>query len=419
MTKKELSWAMYDWANSVFFTTVVAGFFPVFFKKYWSTEGTVLDSTARLGVVLTISGFLIAISSPLLGVLSDYRRFKKKFLFMYTILGSLATVGLYFVPQGDWSTAALLYGIALFFCSAGSVYYDSLLVSVTRSDRFDKISSYGYAMGYLGGAILFIFNLMMYQNPSWFGITDGTTGVRLSFITVGIWWTLFSLPLMFNVPEPDLNHEFDRIPLGQLLSKSVSELNKTFLEIFKNKNLFYFVLAYWFYIDGVGTVISMAVDFGMSLDFDSGDLIKALLLTQIVGFPAAFIVGKWASVWGNKRIILFCIFLYSIIVVGASLMSSPVHFFILAAVIGCAQGGIQALSRSFFAQLVPREKSGEYFGFFNLLGKFASIVGPLLMAIAARMTNQPQYTILSLLILFVMGFYFLLKVKNPQQKPQG
>ena len=414
MTKKELSWTMYDWANSVFFTTIVAGFFPVFFKKYWSTEGSVLDSTSRLGVVLTVSGFLIAVTSPLLGVLSDYRRLKKKFLFVYTVLGSLASVGLYWVPQGDWSSAALLYGVALFFCSAGSVYYDSLLVSVTQPERYDKISSYGYAMGYLGGAILFIVNLMMYQNPSWFGIADGTIGVRLSFVTVGVWWTIFSLPLMFNVPEPDLNHKLDQWPIKKLLLKSVTELNQTFLEIFKNKNIFYFVLAYWFYIDGVGTVISMAVDFGMSLGFDSGDLIKALLLTQIIGFPAAFIVGHWANKWGNKLIILVCIVLYAGIVIGASLMKSPVHFFILAALIGCAQGGIQALSRSFYAQLVPQDKAGEYFGFFNLLGKFASVIGPLLMAAAARVVSQPQYTILSLLALFAAGFYYLLKVKSPQ-----
>ena len=415
MNKKVISWCMYDWANSVFFTTVVAGFFPIFFKQYWNTESTVTLSTERLGWVLAVTGFLMAILSPLLGVISDHRRSKKKLLFIFMCFGAVSTFGLFFVPQGDWLSASLLYGAALFFCSASCVFYDSLLVSVTTPDKYDAVSSNGFSAGYLGGGLLFVVNILMYQHPSWFGLSSGAEGVRYSFITVAVWWFIFSLPLMKNVEEPEITSYEKSQPLGSLVKKSVIELHKTFLEIFKQKNIFYFVLAYWFYIDGVGTVISMAVDFGMSMGFEASDLITALLLTQFVGFPMAYLAGRFSEKFGNRNIILFCLGIYAIVIFAASQMSLPWHFYAIAACIGAAQGGVQALSRSLFAQLIPPEKSGEYFGFFNLLGKFAAIIGPLLMAMTARFTSSPQKTILSLLILFIFGAYFLTKVQNKTQ----
>lgn len=408
---------MYDWANSVFFTTVVAGFFPVFFKQYWNTESSVSVSTERLGWVLAATGFLMAILSPLLGVISDYRRSKKKLLFIFMCLGALATLGLYFVPQGDWLSAALLYGVALFFCSASCVFYDSLLVAVTTPDKYDAVSANGFSAGYLGGGLLFVINILMFQNPEWFGFKDGAVGVRFSFITVAIWWFLFTLPLMKYVEEPDVDSTLSQKSFMSLLKDSIRELNKTFREIFKQKNIFYFVLAYWFYIDGVGTVISMAVDFGMSMGFAAGDLIKALLVTQFVGFPAAYFAGKFSDKFGNRNIILVCLMIYVVVVIGASQMSLPWHFYLMAGLIGLSQGGVQALSRSLFAQLIPAEKSGEYFGFFNLLGKFAAIIGPILMSMTARVTSNPQKTILSLIILFVLGAYFLTKVQIVRNKP--
>lgn len=408
---------MYDWANSVFFTTVVAGFFPVFFKQYWNTESSVSVSTERLGWVLAATGFLMAILSPLLGVISDYRRAKKKLLFVFMCLGALATLGLYFVPQGDWQSAALLYGVALFFCSASCVFYDSLLVSVTTPDKYDSVSANGFSAGYLGGGILFVINILMFQNPEWFGFKDGAVGVRFSFITVAVWWFLFTLPLMKYVDEPEVDSTFSQKSFLNLVKDSVRELNHTFLDIFKQKNIFYFVIAYWFYIDGVGTVISMAVDFGMSMGFAAGDLIKALLVTQFVGVPAAYFAGKFSDQFGNRNIILACLLVYVVVVIGASQMSLPWHFYLMAGLIGLSQGGVQALSRSLFAQLIPAEKSGEYFGFFNLLGKFAAIIGPVLMSVTARVTSSPQKTILSLIILFVLGAYFLTKVRIVRHEP--
>jgi len=408
MNKKIFSWAMYDWANSVFFTTVMAGFFPVFFKKYWNTEATVLQSTERLGLLLAIAGFILALLSPLLGVISDYRRSKKKFLFGFMFIGVLANAALFWVPQGEWFLAALSYGIAFFCCSASCVFYDSLLSGVAKPEQYNKVSSLGYSLGYLAGALLLVVNVLMYQKPELFGFVDAVQGVKYSFLTVSVWWFLFTFPLMLNVPEPEAPSSTDSIL--KLLKKSIHELNHTFLDLAKNRNILFFILAYWFYIDGVSTVMTMAVDFGVSLGFDSGDLIKALLITQFVGFPAAYFAGYLANRWNSKSIIAIGLVVYLCVVVGASYMSQPWHFYLMAFMIGLSQGGVQALSRSTFAYLTPAEKSGEYFGFFNLLGKFASVIGPLLMAGSARLVSDPQKTILSLSILFVFGLYFLSKV---------
>lgn len=412
MDKKIFSWALYDWANSVFFTTVMAGFFPVFFKLYWALGVKPTQSTEMLGWILAASGFLLAILSPTLGVISDKRRSKKKLLFVTMVMGVILTIGLFFVKQGDYYTPSWLYGGALFFCSASCVFYDSLMVSVARKDQYDFVSSLGYSFGYLGGGILFAINVLMSLKPDLFGIPNPVMAVKWSFVTVGVWWFLFTLPLMKWVPEPE--SETDDRGIIQLTKVTFIELKDTLFEIFQNKNLFYFIVAYWLYIDGVFTVMSMAVDFGMSLGLDSQDLIKALLITQFVGFPAAYLFGVLAKKVCNRNLILVCLAIYFFTIYFATQLQSAMHFYILAGVIGLSQGGVQALSRSLFAQLIPEGKSGEYFGFFNLLGKFAAVMGPALVAISARFTDDPRKPMLSLLILITLGSVFLFKVKKPQ-----
>ncbi len=411
MNKKIFSWALYDWANSVFFTTVMAGFFPVFFKMYWALGVKPSVSTERLGWILSISGFLLAVLSPTLGVISDKRRMKKKLLFSTMVLGAFLTIGLYFVKQGDWSTPALLYGMALFMCSASCVFYDSLMTSVCREDQYDFVSSLGFSLGYLGGGLLFALNVVMFLKPELFGIANPIQAVKWSFVTVGIWWFIFTIPLMRNVPEPET--ELDSKGILHLTLATIVELKQTFRAIFQNKNLFYFILAYWFYIDGVFTVMSMAVDFGMSLGLEPQDLIKALLITQFVGFPSAFAFGMLAKKVSNRNLILICLGVYFFAIIAATQMTEALHFYMLAGVIGLTQGGVQALSRSLFAQLIPENKSGEYFGFFNLLGKFASVLGPALIALFARFTQDNRQAMLSLLILITLGSVILLKVKKP------
>lgn len=412
MNKKIFSWALYDWANSVFFTTVMAGFFPVFFKMYWALGVKPSVSTERLGWILSASGFLLAILSPTLGVISDKKRLKKKLLFFTMVLGALMTIGLFFVKQGDWGTPSWLYGWALFMCSASCVFYDSLMVSVCRKDQYDFVSSLGYSLGYLGGGLLFALNVVMFLKPDFFGIANPITAVKWSFVTVGIWWFVFTLPLMRWVPEPET--EIDDRGIVDLTNATLVELKQTLSDIFQNKNLFYFILAYWLYIDGVFTVMSMAVDFGMSLGLDAQDLIKALLITQFVGFPSAYLFGTAAKTVSNRNLILVCLGIYAITILAATQLQTAMHFYILAGVIGLSQGGVQALSRSLFAQMIPENKSGEYFGFFNLLGKFAAVIGPALIAIFARLTDDPRQTMLSLLILIILGAIFLFKVQKPK-----
>lgn len=410
MTKKIFSWALYDWANSVFFTTVMSGFFPVFFKQYWGLGVSPTLTTARLGLILSISGFVLAILSPTLGVLSDKKRLKKKLLFITMCMGSLFTLGLFFVQQGDWATSALLYGIALFMCSASCVFYDSLMMSVCHYDQVDFVSAFGFSLGYLGGGLLFSLNVVMFLNPQWFGIANPIEAVKWSFVTVAVWWFVFTMPLMFNVSEPAT--EISNKNVLHLTQETFYELKKTIFEIFQNKKLFYFLLAYWFYIDGVFTVMSMAVDFGMSIGLDSSELIKALLITQFVGFPSAYLFGFLAKYVNNTKLILFSLFVYAVAIMAASQMTTSTHFYILAITIGFAQGAVQALSRSQFAKLIPKDKTGEYFGFYNLLGKFASILGPALIAIAAHITSDSRKAILSLLLLIGIGGACLYRVQS-------
>lgn len=412
MNKKIFAWALYDWANSVFFTTVMAGFFPVFFKMYWALGVKPSVSTERLGWVLSVSGFLLAVLSPTLGVISDKKRLKKKLLFITMVFGALLTMGLFFVRQGDWNTPSWLYGFALFFCSASCVFYDSLMPSVCREDQYDFVSSLGYSLGYLGGGILFAFNVFMFLSPATFGIPNPITAVKWSFITVAVWWFLFTLPLMKWVPEPET--AIDNKGIVDLSIATMYELKQTIKDIFQNKNLFFFILAYWFYIDGVFTVMSMAVDFGMSLGLDPQDLIKALLITQFVGFPSAYAFGMMARKVSNRNLILVCLGIYFVTIILATQMQTAAHFYVMAGIIGLSQGGVQALSRSLFAQLIPENKAGEYFGFFNLLGKFAAVLGPALVAIFARFTEDPRQTMLSLLILITLGGGILLRVKKPR-----
>lgn len=409
-----ISWILYDCANSVFYTTVMAGFFPIFFKKYWSLGADESLSTQRLGWILALSGFILAVMSPLLGVISDKKKYKKILLGSFMILGVLSTLALSFVPQGQWYPAAIIYGFALLFCTASTIFYDSLLVSVCESEDYDMVSSLGYAFGYLAGGVLFAVNVLMYLKPELFGISSPTAAVLLSFVTVALWWFLFSLPILFFVKEP--THELSDEKVSLLLKHSLLQLRHTASKIYTHKNLFYFLIAYWFYIDGVSTVMAMAVDFGVAIHLDSGSLIKALLLVQFVGFPSSYLAGKLAHKFTSREVILGSIFIYILAVLGASQMKTEMHFYIMACSIGLAQGSIQALSRSLFAQLIPADNAGEYFGFFNLLGKFASVLGPILMAVSTILFKNAQYAILSLLLLFVIGFYYLLKVRLQTEK---
>lgn len=413
--KKVLSWGFYDWANSAYSTTVMAGFFPVFFKHFWSQGASAVDTTAKLATTVSISSLAIALISPTLGAIADDRHQKKSFLIFFMFIGVIMTAMLAYIPAGEWFKAALVYGIGMMAFNASSVFCDALLPFVARKENLDFASSLGYSMGYLGGGLLFALNVVMYLKPEMFGIESGTAAVQLSFLSVAVWWFVFSLPLLFNVHEPKVVNSNQESWI-KLTDKAVVSLGKTLKEIRQDKNLFTFMLAFWLYIDGVYTLITMAVDYGISLNFQSQDLIAALLITQFVGFPATYVFGIIAKKWGCRKPILFCIFIYAMTVVLATQMSTPIHFYLLAGTIGLVQGGVQSLSRSLFAKMISEEKSGEYFGFMNLIGKFASVIGPVIVALTVLIVRKSEYGLLGLILLFGAGGFLLMKVEEPSFK---
>jgi len=409
--RKVFSWVLYDWANSAFATTVMAGFFPVFFKKYWSAGTDLNFSTYQLGLANSFSSLILALLSPILGAIADQGSVKKKALIVFTSLGIVMTGALSLVAQGDWQSAVILYMLAHIGFSGSNAFYDSLIVFVAPSQDTNRVSALGFSLGYLGGGVLFAINVVMTLKPELFGLRDAGQAVQVSFLTVSAWWALFTLPLLLFVEEKK------RPGIGylQMANGGFRQVFLTFKEIRLLKNLGLFLLAYFFYIDGVNTIIAMAVDYGMALGFPSESLIVALLITQWVGFPAALLYGQLAHRIGARKGLYLAIIVYCGVCVFGYFMNSPTHFYVLAMVIGLVQGGIQSLSRSVFAHMIPRDKSGEYFGFFNMLGKFSSMMGPFLVGWVSLATQNSRLSLLSIILLFVIGSIFLAFVKMPPE----
>ena len=407
------SWAFYDWANSAYSTTVMAGFFPLFFKEYWADPHNPSQSTFYLGMANSIASMVVAALAPLLGSVADQGSAKKKFLTFFAFLGVIMTGGLWMVAQGNWQMAVLFYVIATIGFASGNVFYDALLPGLASEERVDAVSSLGFGLGYLGGGLLFLVNVFMYLKPELFGIPDGATAIKLSFLSVAVWWAVFTIPLILFVPEPK---NYETIDFNNAIRMGWVQLVQTFKEIRNMKVVGTFLLAYWFYIDGVDTIIRMAVDYGMSLNFPGESLIIALLIVQFVAFPAALIYGWLASKIGAKTGIMVGITAYSFITLLGYFMTEAWHFYVLAILIGLFMGGIQALSRSLYTRIIPPDKSAEFFGFYNMLGKFAAIIGPALMGTIALVTGSARLSILSILLLFILGAFFLNKVDVKEGK---
>jgi len=407
------SWAFYDWANSAYSTTVMAGFFPLFFKEYWADPNNPTHSTFYLGMANSIASLVVAALAPLLGSVADQGSAKKKFLILFAFLGVIMTGGLWMVAQGNWQMAVFFYVLATIGFASGNVFYDALLPGLASEERVDVVSSLGFGLGYLGGGLLFLVNVFMYLKPEIFGIPDGATAIKLSFLSVAVWWAVFTIPLILFVPEPK---NYDTVDFKNAVRMGWIQLVQTFKEIRNMKVVGTFLLAYWFYIDGVDTIIRMAVDYGMSLNFPGESLIIALLIVQFVAFPAALIYGWLASKIGTKTAIMVGIIAYSFITLLGYFMTEAWHFYVLAILIGLFMGGIQALSRSLYTRIIPPDKSAEFFGFYNMLGKFAAIIGPALMGTIALVTGSARLSILSILLLFILGAFFLNKVDIEEGK---
>lgn len=395
-----VSWALYDWANSAFATTVMAGFFPVFFKSYWSGGADVTASSFRLGLANSAAGIVIMVLAPLLGAIADKGGARKKFLLFFTAMGVVMTGALYFVEQGAWELAVLLYVVASIGFAGGNIFYDALIVVVSPEKKLDVVSALGFALGYLGGGMLFALNVAMTLWPQTFGLADAAQAVQISFVMVAIWWAVFTIPVMLFVKEPRAT---ERLGVAQVVVGGLRQLVTTFHEIRRLRMLFLFLIAYWCYIDAVDTIIRMAVDYGLSLGFDAKNLIVALLITQFVGFPAALVFGKLGERFGAKTGVLIAIAVYIGITLWAIAMDKVAEFYVLAAIIGLVQGGIQSLSRSLYASMIPVDKAAEFFGFYNMLGKFATVLGPVLMGVVGVLAGNPRWSLLAVVGLFLAG----------------
>ena len=409
INKEVWSWAFYDWANSAFATTVMAGFFPIFFKSFWAEDLTGPESSAWLGTANSVSGLVIVCIAPFLGALADITNKKKLFLGLFAFLGIITTGSLFFIAQGMWVTAMIIYIFACIGFSGGNVFYDSLLINVSSDQNRNRVSALGYSLGYLGGGFLFVLNVAMYQSPEFFGLKSITEAVLFSFLSVSVWWGVFSIPIFRFVNEDPINKV--EIKVSNLFIQSLQRVISTFKDIRQYKTLSLFLLAYWLYMDGVDTIVRMALAYGADIGLDASDMILALIITQFVGFPATILYGILGDKLGLKLMLSVGIIGYIFVTIFSIFITNISGFYFLATIIGLFQGGVQSISRTIFSQLIPPEKSTEFFGFYNLVGKSAVVFGPILVGWIAYIFDNPDYGILSLLLLFVPGLLVLWRVK--------
>ena len=412
LSKQAWRWAFYDWANSAFATTVMAGFFPIFFKSYWATDLTDAESTFVIGSANSIVGLLIAVSAPVMGAFADAGNSKKTLLLTFAVLGIISTGYLFFIPESSWKFAIIFYSVGVIGFSGGNIFYDALLVSVAEDKDRNRVSSLGFSLGYLGGGLLFLLNVLMFSFPNLFGLSSQIEAVLWSFLSVSIWWSIFTVPLITGVKEPQINNKNNGFIVTS--KEAFKSLYATARSIKQYRSAVVFLLAYFLYMDGVDTIIRMATSYGSDIGLSAQSMIGALLLTQFIGFPATLVFGNYSDRFGHKQTLTFAIIIYIGVVIFSSQMDSAVEFFIMASVIGLVQGGVQAISRSFFSTLIPENKAAEFFGFYNFIGKSSVFIGPFMVSGIALLTDNPSLGILSLLLLFVPGLILLRRV--PESK---
>jgi UMF1 family MFS transporter len=396
------AWALTAWANHAFVTTVLVGLFPIFFDQYWAVALPGTTSTFFLGLTNSSASLIVMLLAPWLGALADRRGRKRRWFGICTAIGALATALLAVLGAGRWGWALAVFGLASMGFFAGSSFQDALIMQVSEPSESNRVSSLGYALGYLGGGLLFLGNVLMVLHPQWLHLASAAAATRIAFIDVACWWVLFTLPLFRYVSEPP--------PTDELAGWR--ELWSTIRTVLRDRPVLNFLLAYWLYIDGIATVQQMAVDFGVKLGFSTATLIQALLLVQFIAFPFALLFGRLADRIGSKRAIYLGLAVFTAVTVFAYFMHAQWQFYVLAAVVGTVQGGVQALSRSYFARLIPAQRAGEYFGFYNMLAKFAAVLGPLLMGLVAILTGNQRLSILVLALFFILGAWLLARVPD-------
>ena len=397
------AWVMYDWANSAVQTTIIAAVFPIYFQKVAAAgmEGPV--ATSRFAWATTWAILIVAILAPLLGAIADYAAVKKKFLAVFLAIGAAAIAAMFFISRGEWLFALVLFVLANVGVAGSIVFYESLLPHIVSDEELDRVSAAGYAIGYLGGGVLLAINIVMMGNPSWFGLPDRDTAVRASLASVAVWWVVFAIPLFRRVPEPARRLEASERTDGNPVIIGARRLAGTFRELRRYRQAFMLLLAFLIYNDGIQTIIRMATTYGAEIGIDENAMIAALMITQFVGLPCAFLFGMFAERIGAKRAIFIGLMVYAAITVLGYFMTTATHFYLLAFLVGTVQGGTQALSRSLFASMIPKHKSSEFFAFFGVFERYAGILGPAIFAWVVSHAGTSRVAILSIVGFFIIG----------------
>lgn len=412
LNRQAVAWALYDWGNSAFALSVLAVLFPVFLGSYWSMGDPGPAVTSRLTWATAVGSVIVSLMAPVLGAIADSGGYRKRFLLVLTLLGAISTAALSLVGVGGWLWALALFVMASIGYYSAAVFYDSLIVDVSHPRHYSLVSSLGLSLGYFGGAFLLTLHVWMINSPDTFGFADGTDVVKFAFVSVGVWWVIFLLPIMLIVRESK------RVVAtgSDTIRAAYRSLRETFTKIRAYRNVFMFLVAYWFYIGGLFTVIIMAVNFGQRLGFSDPDLVMALMITNYVGFPATLLYGVLAQRFGTKRSIYFGVCVYIAVVCWAAFLNDVRQFYAMSIIIGMVQGGVQGISRALYAALIPPDQSGEFFGFYNMVTKFAHILGPVLIGIVAYVSDEPKYILVAVLPMFVLGALLLGRVK-PTEEP--
>jgi UMF1 family MFS transporter len=402
------AWCWYDWANSAFATTIMAALLPPFFRTLAMNAGLAENrATAAWAFTLSAAMLVIAVASPLIGAVSDSTGGKKRYLGLFAGLGILASGGLFFLGRDSWSWASGLYIVGEIGFAGSIVFYESLLPHISRKGDMDRVSSRGWAFGYVGGGLLLVVNMAWILRPGWFGFAGAEAAVKASFLSVAVWWGVFSVPLFASVPEPPRT---DVVPPARVLGAGLRRVRDTLSEISRFRQLFLFLIAFWLYNDGIGTIIKMATAFGHEIGISINDLVLALVITQVVGVPFTFLFGAWARRITAKRAVLFSLGVYALICLLGYFMTRAWQFYALAALVGTVQGGAQSLSRSMFAVMVPKHRSADFFGFYSTSSKVAGIFGPFIFGILSE-TASSRTGIFALVVFFAVGGMLLSRVK--------
>ena len=401
---------MYDWANSAFWSTVVTAVFPPFFSDYAAAGLSPMEATTRFAWATTIAATIIAVLGPVLGAVADYRAWKKRLLVVFVLLGVTATLMMTAIQRGDWIFAAVVFVFANIGVSTSLVFYDSLLPHIARPEEIDRVSTAGFATGFFGGGIVLLLNLAWILSPATFGLPDAVAAIKLSFVSVAVWWLVFTLPLLLRVPEPRAVLEVDEAADANPVRVAVRRVIGTFHELRSYRQAFLMLVAFLLYNDGIQTIIRMAAIYGAEVGIDRNAQIAAFVVVQFVGVPFSFLFGALADRIGAKPSLFAALTVYTGISVLGYFMTTAWHFFVLAFLVGMVQGGSQALSRSLFARMIPKHKSSEYFGFYSVFEKFAGIAGPAVFATSVTLFGSSRIAVLSVIGFFIAGALVLSRV---------